>query len=165
MQTRTLLLLTTSLVAAASVAFGCASESRETASSTSSDISGTMAQAQACAVHAAYLAADLKDFTPQLPGDLPFRWSVASPPNPSEVIIERFSVEGIGYVYYIETTNDGVYFDFHGRELLTTDGEGKFYYPGSLGILQDLSCPDDASPRIDAGPDASPAWPDAGDAG
>lgn len=139
-----------SLVASLFSAFtlGCSAETTEDQSSSSSEINGSLVEAQGCAVKNAYLAADVGDFTALLPTDLPF---YAPAPASAKVIYARFPVAGLGDVYYVEysylppdggpgaTIEVGTFYDRTGRTLLvdnTYAHRTNFFLPGRSESLQ-----------------------------
>lgn len=163
--------LVTSLCTAFAVGCAAPDDEADSASSTS-DITGTLVQARACAIRDAYIAADVSDFH-VLPNAeaLPFR---DYPTENTWATYATFDVPGVGTVYYIERTTyftagssvSGQFYDAQGNVLAgSLPATMQFWSPqgGMLtcsgptpGPTTDASHPPIPHPMHDAGPITPP---------
>lgn len=124
-------------------AVGCSVEGADEEGAQSSDINGSLGNAQACAVRDAYLRATVADFKTLQATELPFAFSL--PSNGTRPLYSQFQVAGLGTVYYVEYTYNadggstilGSFFDASGRNLVRSASSvsASIFYSPAGGTL------------------------------
>lgn len=137
-------------VAVAGLAFACTAPT-DGAGSSANDITGSLANAKACAVQDSYEAAQLSAFQNATKSDLP---STITTSNPTSVA--RFTVANVGPVWVVEENNLISFYDAMGTVVARASEQGStsltWFQPNNQPTVCHGASSSSGSPGVDAGP-------------